>query len=97
MSGRGPVAGALMQSLLQRFQPLMIRVTALLCVAFVLMGQSADVHFAAFADPEGGYDVAVIEHLRISVPKQGRQAWLEAERAAMAPDRAVKRWKGHDG
>ena len=41
-----------MQSLLQRFQPLMIRVATLLCVAFVLMGQSADVRFAAFADPE---------------------------------------------
>ncbi len=43
MSGRGPLAGALMQSLLKRFQPLMIRVAALICVAFVLMGQSADV------------------------------------------------------
>ena len=74
-----------MQSLLQRFQPLMIRVATLLCVAFVLMGQSADVRFAAFADPEGGYDVAVIEHLRISVPKQGRQAWLEAERGSWEP------------
>ena len=74
-----------MQSLLQRFQPLMIRVATLLCVAFVLMGQSADVRFAAFADPEGGYDVAVIEHLRISVPKQGRQAWLEAERCSWEP------------
>ena len=74
-----------MQSLLQRFQQLMIRVTTLFCVAFVLMGQSADVRFAAFADPEGGYDVAVIEHLRISVPKQGRKAWLEAERGSWEP------------
>ena len=85
MSGRGPLAGALMQSLLQRFQSLMIRVAALICVAFVLMGQSADVRFAAFADPDGGYDVAVIEHLRISVPAQGREAWLEAERGSWEP------------
>ena len=85
MSGRCPVAGALMQSLLQRFQPLMIRVAALICVAFVLMGQSADVRFAAFADPDGGYDVAVIEHLRISVPARGREAWKEAERGSWEP------------
>ena len=74
-----------MQSLYQRFQPLMIRVATLICVVLVLMGQSADVRFAAFADPEGGYDVAVIEHLRISVPAQGREAWLEAERGSWEP------------
>lgn len=74
-----------MQTLMQRFQPLMIRVATLLCVGLLLMGQSADVRFAAFADPEGGYDVAVIEHLRISVPAQGRDAWLEAERGSWEP------------
>ena len=74
-----------MQTLMQRFQPLMIRVATLLCVGLVLMGQSADVRFAAFADPDGGYDVAVIEHLRISVPSHGREAWLEAERGSWEP------------
>ena len=74
-----------MQTLMQRFHRLMIRVATLLCVGLVLMGQSADVRFAAFADPEGGYDVAVIEHLRISVPAQGRDAWLEAERGSWEP------------
>ena len=74
-----------MQTLMQRFQPLMIRVATLLCVGLLLMGQSADVRFAAFADPEGGYDVAVIEHLRISGPAQGRDAWLEAERGSWEP------------
>ena len=85
MSGRGLIAGALMQNLLQRFQPLMIRVITLICVVLVLVGQSANVRFAAFADPDGGYDVAVIEHLRISVPAQGREAWLEAERGSWEP------------
>ena len=74
-----------MLSLLPRFSFLMIRVATLICVGLVLMGQTADVRFAAFADPEGGYDVAVIEHLRISVPKQGREAWLEAERGSWEP------------
>ena len=63
----------------------MIRVATLICVGLVLMGHTADVRFAAFADPEGGYDVAVIEHLRISVPEQGREAWLEAERGSWEP------------
>ena len=74
-----------MPSLLPRFSFLMIRVATLICVGLVLMGQTADVRFAAFADPEGGYDVAVIEHLRISVPEQGREAWLEAERGSWEP------------
>ena len=74
-----------MPSLLPRFSFLMIRVATLICVGLVLMGQMADVRFAAFADPEGGYDVAVIEHLRISVPEQGREAWLEAERGSWEP------------
>ena len=74
-----------MLSLLPRFSFLMIRVATLICVGLVLMGQTADVRFAAFADPEGGYDVAVIEHLRISVPEQGREAWLEAERGSWEP------------
>ena len=74
-----------MQPLMQRFHRLMIRVATLLCVGLVLMGQSADVRFAAFADPDGGYDGAGIEHLRISVPAQGRDAWLEAERGSWEP------------
>ena len=85
MSCRHPLTGGLMLSLLPRFSFLMIRVATLICVGLVLMGQTADVRFAAFADPEGGYDVAVIEHLRISVPKQGREAWLEAERGSWEP------------
>ncbi len=74
-----------MRNFLQRLQPLLIRVATLFCVVLLLMGQSSDVRFAAFADPEGGYDVAVIEHLRISVPEQGREAWLEAERGSWEP------------
>ena len=74
-----------MPSLLPRFSFLMIRVATLICVGLVLMGQTANVRFSAFADPEGGYDVAVIEHLRISVPEQGREAWLEAERGSWEP------------
>jgi len=71
--------------LTQHFQVLMIRVITLVCVILTLVGQSADVRFAAFADPDGGFDVAVIEHLRISVPEHGREAWMEAERGSWEP------------
>lgn len=69
---------------MQRLHALMIRVAAIVLVIGVLMGQSSDVRFAAFADPGGGYELAVIEHLRLSVPAQG-QAWLEAERGSWEP------------
>ena len=35
-------------------------------------------------DVEGG-DVGVVEHLRVKVPAQARQAWLEAERGSWEP------------
>ncbi len=70
---------------MQRLHALMIRVAAIVLVIGVLMGQSSDLRFAAFADPDGGYELAVIEHLRLSVPAQGRQAWLEAERGSWEP------------
>jgi uncharacterized protein (TIGR03792 family) len=51
----------------------------------MLLSAHPDVAIAAFADPDGGYDVAVVEHLRVKVPAQARQAWLEAERGSWEP------------
>ena len=51
----------------------------------VLFSSPAEGRFAAFADPEGGYDVAVIEHLKVMVPEAARQAWLEAEQGSWEP------------
>lgn len=57
-----------------------------LCLAaLILFSGHSDVSLAAFLDPDGGYDVAVVEHLRIQVPSDGRQAWLEAERGSWEP------------
>ena len=44
-----------------------------------------DLRLIAFADSEGGYDSAVVEHLRIQVPDQARDAWMEAERGSWEP------------
>ena len=57
-----------------------------LCLALVIaLAGHDDLRLIAFADPEGGYDVAVVEHLRIQVPDQARDAWMEAERGSWEP------------
>ena len=40
---------------------------------------------AAFAEPDGAYDVVVVEHLRLKVPEAGVEAWLAAERGSWEP------------
>lgn len=56
----------------------------LLFLLIALAGHD-DLRLIAFADPEGGYEVAVVEHLRIQVPEQARDAWMEAERGSWEP------------
>ena len=70
---------------MQHLRRQILNVGALCLAVLILLSGHSDVSFAAFADPDGGYDVAVVEHLRIQVPSQGRQAWLEAERGSWEP------------
>lgn len=63
----------------------LLRVIGLVLLTAVVISSPAQARFAAFADPEGGYDVAVIEHLKVKVPEAARQAWLEAERGSWEP------------
>ena len=51
----------------------------------MLLAGHPDVAIAAFPDPSGSYDVAVVEHLRVKVPAEGRQAWLAAEQGSWEP------------
>jgi len=60
------------------------RVLALLVIVGMLAGHG-DVAIAAVEQPNGEYDVAVVEHLRVKVPAEARQAWLEAERGSWEP------------
>ena len=71
--------------MIRRFSGLLRRVLNLALLLAVLFSSPAQARFVAFADPEGGYDVAVIEHLRVKVPEAARQAWLEAERGSWEP------------
>ena len=64
---------------------LLARVAALvLCLAMLLAGHP-DVAIAATDQPGGQHEVVVVEHLRIKVPADGRQAWLEAEQGSWEP------------
>jgi uncharacterized protein (TIGR03792 family) len=70
---------------MQHLRGQILKVGALCLAVLILLSGHSDVSFAAFADPDGGFDVAVVEHLRIQVPSEGRQAWLEAERGSWEP------------
>ena len=70
---------------LQQLSRDLLTVVASCLAALLLLSGHPDVSLAAFSDPDGSYDVAVIEHLRIQVPSQGRKAWLEAERGSWEP------------
>jgi len=64
---------------------LLARVAAVvLCLAMLLAGHP-DVAIAATDQPGGQLEVVVVEHLRIKVPANGRQAWLEAEQGSWEP------------
>ncbi|GDX72756.1 hypothetical protein LBMAG39_11890 [Cyanobium sp.] len=54
-------------------------------LTLVMLAGHADVAIAGVELPSGEYDVAVVEHLRVKVPSEARQAWLEAERGSWDP------------
>ena len=51
----------------------------------VLLSSQAGAVQAAFAEPDGSYDVVVVEHLRLKVPAEARQAWITAEQGSWEP------------
>ena len=55
-----------------------------LCLLMLLAGHP-DVAIAEQQQPGGSFEVAVVEHLRVKVPAEARQAWLEAERGSWEP------------
>jgi uncharacterized protein (TIGR03792 family) len=55
-----------------------------LCLAMLLAGH-ADVAIAELNRPDGGFEVAVVEHLRLKVPAEARQAWIDAEKGSWEP------------
>ena len=64
---------------------LLARVAALVLCLAMLLADHPDVAIAATDQPGGQLEVVVVEHLRIKVPADGRQAWLEAEQGSWEP------------
>ncbi len=67
-----------------RLRAALLRVMGVVLTLVMLAGH-ADVAIAGVELPSGEYDVAVVEHLRVKVPAEARQAWLEAERGSWDP------------
>ena len=61
------------------------RFLALGLVLLMLLSGHPDVAIAEQQIPGGSFEVAVVEHLRVRVPAEARQAWLEAERGSWEP------------
>lgn len=72
----------------QRPQPLRQQLARLISLAvclLMLLAGHPDVAIAGSEQPGGRFEVAVVEHLRVKVPADARQAWLEAERGSWEP------------
>ena len=61
------------------------RVLAHALCLLMLLADHPDVAIAEQQQPGGSFEVAVVEHLRVKVPAEARQAWLEAERGSWEP------------
>jgi uncharacterized protein (TIGR03792 family) len=64
---------------------LLARVCAFALAVLMLLTGHPDVAIAELQQPGGGFEVAVVEHLRVKVPADARAAWLEAERGSWEP------------
>ncbi|HGY5545437.1 MAG: TIGR03792 family protein [Prochlorococcus sp.] len=61
------------------------RLTSLLLCFLLMCSAHPDIAIAAVQDRFGGDDVAVVEHLRLKVPADAREAWLKAEQGSWEP------------
>ena len=70
---------------LQQLRRELLTVVSLCLAALILLSGHPDPSLAAISDPDGRQRVAVIEHLRVQVPRESRQAWLKAEHGSWEP------------
>ncbi|MCP9808047.1 TIGR03792 family protein [Cyanobium sp. HWJ4-Hawea] len=62
----------------------MIRLLCI-CLSLLLLAAHPAPVVAAFNEPDGSYALVVVEQLRLKVPSESRQAWLEAEQGSWEP------------
>ncbi len=61
------------------------RVLGLVLIVAMLLAGHPDGAIASVESADGQRDVVVVEHLRIKVHAEGRQAWLQAEQGSWEP------------
>ena len=70
---------------LQHLRRQLLYVVGLCLAVLILVSVDCDTSLAACSAQDVGDQTAVVEHLRIQVPSQERQAWLDAERGSWEP------------
>lgn len=68
-----------------RLRPVLLRVFGLCWALILLLGGFSEARVLAWADPQVGEGVAVVEHLRLRVPQHSREDWMVAERGSWEP------------
>ena len=69
----------------QAFARGLVRVCACALCLLMLLAGHPDLAIAEQQQAGGPFEVAVVEHLRVKVPAEARQAWLEAEQGSWEP------------
>ena len=69
----------------QAFARGLVRVCACALCLLMLLAGHPDLAIAEQQQVGGPFEVAVVEHLRVKVPAEARQAWLEAEQGSWEP------------
>jgi len=71
--------------MLKRVGSALARFASLVLIVAMVLAGHPDVAIASVESADGQLEVVVVEHLRIKVPADGRQAWLEAEQGSWEP------------
>ena len=70
---------------MRRLRLVLLRVIGPCLALVLLLGGFSEAQVWAWADPQAGEAVAVIEHLRLQVPQESREHWMVAERGSWEP------------
>ena len=70
---------------MHHLRSVLLRVIAPCLALVLLLGGLLETEVWAESDPTRGDVVAVVEHLRLQVPRGSREQWMEAERGSWEP------------
>ena len=70
---------------MHHLRSVLLRVIAPCLALVLLLGGLSEIAVRAESDPTRGDVVAVVEHLRLQVPRESREQWMAAERGSWEP------------